>query len=454
MVKKTLHIFGLVTLSLFLITGIAVASEATSTLRTGINSGAGGTDDAILVGAPSVSPSAGTYTSTQTVTVTATGSVSICYTIDGTTPVCASAGSSCTTGTHYLSTISVSSTKTIKSISCYANNVQSSVTSSTYTISASSSSSSGGGGVTPPPAMPSTTNGSVIATASLGGETSLTGSNGTKATVKIEKDTLTASTAVAIESVAQTSSAVSGMVAGIGTGQTIVGNLYNYTATVGSTNLTTFTKAVTITMTYTDAQIQGLDENTLKIYYWDTATSKWVALSCTIDKTTNTITATTTHFTYFTVIGGATGSSTPDTNTTVPDSHLIDGDIVRASDAPGMEKFDVYIVKLINSKKYRRLVLSPHVFDSYQHLKWGNVKIITNTEMLTYTISNLVRCNDVAKKVNDPKVYRLYPDGDTGAKRWMNMSTSVFSSKYDWDAIYIINKVDRDAYATGTDLTS
>ncbi|MFA6436790.1 MAG: chitobiase/beta-hexosaminidase C-terminal domain-containing protein [Candidatus Paceibacterota bacterium] len=447
MVKKVLYVFGLMLLTSFLVIDVVSASEASGTLSPTLETGISGT----LIAAPTISPAAGTYTSTQSVTLTAAGTTGICYTANGTTPVCSALGTTCTTGTLYASAISVSSSQTITAISCYSNNRQSSTASAAYTISTSSSSGGGGGGV-PAQAMPSTTNGSVIATASLGGETSLTGSNGTKATVKIEKDTLTASTAVAIESVAQTSSAVSGMVAGIGTGQTIVGNLYNYTATVGSTNLTTFTKAVTITMTYTDAQIQGLDENSLKIYYWDTATSKWIALSCTIDKVTNTITATTTHFTYFSIIGGATGSSTPDTTT--PDSHLVDGDIVRASNAPGMEKFDVYIVKLINSKKYRRLVLSPHVFDSYQHLKWSNLKIITNAEMLTYTISDLVRCNDVAKKVNDPKVYRLYPDGDTGAKRWMNMSASVFSSKYDWDAIYIINQVDRDAYTTGTDLTS
>jgi hypothetical protein len=448
MVKKVLYVFGLVLLTSFLVIGVTSASEVTGTLSPTLETGISGT----LIAAPAISPAAGTYNSTQSVTLTSAGTTGICYTVDGTTPACSALGTTCTTGTLYSSAISVSSTKTVTAISCYANNRQSSTASAAYTISTGGG--GGGGGGAPAPTMPSTSNGSVTASPSLGGETTLTGNNGVKATARVEKNILTDSTVITITSVSQTSSSVTGMVAGIGTGQTMIGNLYDYTAMVGPTVVKTFPGVVTITMTYTDVQVQGLDENTLKIYYWDTATSKWIALSCTIDKVTNTITATTNHFTYFAVIGGSTGSNTPDTNTTAPDSHLVDGDIVRASDAPGMEKFDVYIVKLINGKKYRRLVLSPHVFDSYGHLKWGNIKIITNTEMLTYTISDLVRCNDVAKKVNDPKVYRLYPDGDTGAKRWMNMSAGVFSSKYDWDAIYIINQVDRDAYTIGTDLTS
>ena len=444
MIKKVLYVFSLVLLISFLVIDVANATALyEGTLAPILETGISGT----LVAAPTFSPAAGTYTATQSVTLTSAGTTGICYTVDGTTPVCSALGTTCTTGTLYSSAVSVASTKTVTAISCYSNNRQSSTASAVYTISvATSGGGGGGGGGGETVSMPTTVNGSVTATPSLGGQTSLTNSDGTQATTRVEQGTLSASTVVAITSLTQTSIQASGMIAGIGSGQTMVGNLYNYTATVGSTNVTTFTKTITITMSYTNSQIQGLDESNLKIYYWNTTTSQWIALTSTVDKVNNIITATTTHFTYFAIIGGAAASGGT--------SNLIDGDIVRASDAPGMEKFDVYIIKLINGKKYRRLVLSPHVFESYGHLKWSNIKIITNTEMQTYTISDLVRCSDAAQKVNDPKVYRLYPDGDTGAKRWMNMTANVFSSKYDWDAIYIINKVDRDAYTTGQDLTS
>jgi len=89
--------------------------------------------------APTASPDGGTYSSTQSVALTASGANSIYYTIDGTDPVCG------TTGLLYSGTITISSTKTIKAVSCYSGG-SSSVASFAYTISSSSSGGGGGGG--------------------------------------------------------------------------------------------------------------------------------------------------------------------------------------------------------------------------------------------------------------------------------------------------------------------
>jgi len=231
---------------------------------------------------------------------------------------------------------------------------------------------------------------------------------------------------------------------GIGSGQSLIGNyVYSYTATKGTENLTNFDKDVILTMTYKDDQLGGINETDLKISYWNESTNSWIALSSTVNTTTNTVTAYVNHFSYFALLAGEGGTET---------TGIIDGDVVRAPDALGMDQFDVYIVKLINGKKFRRLVLSPHVFESYGHLHWENIKTIANAQMLTYEISNIIRCYDPTEGVDDPKVYKLYPDGDTGAKRWMNMTANRFGASYDWDSIYFINKVDRDAYMTGQDL--
>ena len=110
------------------------ASEEIGSLCTGLNCPMEGT----VIGAPTASPAAGTYTSTQSVTLTATGATSIRYTTDGTTPVCS------TSSSLYSSAISITSTKTVKAISCYPNSNTSSVSSSTYTLVCATASVSNG----------------------------------------------------------------------------------------------------------------------------------------------------------------------------------------------------------------------------------------------------------------------------------------------------------------------
>lgn len=116
-----------------------------------------------------------------------------------------------------------------------------------------------------------------------------------------------------------------------------------------------------------------------------------------------------------------------------------DGDLARESD-----EFDVYIVKLVGSEKYKRLILNPDVFNMYGHLKWSNVQVVANGELAGYATSDLVR------EINDEKVYQLYPDGDTGTKKWVE-SLDCFTTKgFDWDSVYTINSFDRDSYTTAS----
>lgn len=120
---------------------------------------------------------------------------------------------------------------------------------------------------------------------------------------------------------------------------------------------------------------------------------------------------------------------------------IIDGDLIRAQGG-----IDVYIVKLINNKQFKRLILNPEIFDQYGHLKWENIKTVSQTEMDNFIISDLVRA------INDDKVYRLYPNGDTGEKRWIKTALDFSGYGFDSDAIYEINNFERDFYALGADL--
>jgi len=107
---------------------------------------------------------------------------------------------------------------------------------------------------------------------------------------------------------------------------------------------------------------------------------------------------------------------------------------------------DVYVVKYVGNKKFKRLILSPAVFNSYGHLKWKNIMDVDKSIADSFTTSDLVR----ATVAGDPRVYKLYPSGDVGEKRWIKTAETFNALGYDWDAIYTINETDRDSYSEGT----
>jgi len=128
---------------------------------------------------------------------------------------------------------------------------------------------------------------------------------------------------------------------------------------------------------------------------------------------------------------------------------VVDGDIVSATaafvDADGntYQPYDVFIVKIVGSKTFKRLVLNPQVFTSYAHLKWSNLKKLSAAEVAGFTTSSLVR------PINEAPVYKLSPMGDTGTKQWVDDLACFNSKGYDWDSVYTINAVDSGNYVTG-----
>ncbi len=297
------------------------------------------------------------------------------------------------------------------------------------------SGSSGGGGYTPPaPAMPTTTTGQVSATASAGGKTTLTTTSGTMAAAQLPANALSSNAVITLTEVAKTATTVSSAVAAVPATKIMVGSaIYNFTAAVGTTAVTTFNQNITLTFTYTDAQIAGLSESALKVYYWKEATSEWIALATTVNASTNTLTAVTNHFTNFAILADTAGAAQAQT--------IKEGAMIRA-----IGDIDVYIVKYVGSKQFKRLILSPSVFNSYGHLKWGDVMNVDKSVVDSFTTSELVRA------VNDPKVYKLYPAGDTGQKRWVKTAEGFNRMGFDWDAIYEINAVDRNSYVTSANI--
>ncbi len=89
---------------------------------------------------PTAIPAPGTYSSAQSIQLSAAGSSSIRYTTDGSVPTCSS-------GTVYISAISVAASATIRAVACYEENSVSAVASFGYVITTASG-GGGGGSIT------------------------------------------------------------------------------------------------------------------------------------------------------------------------------------------------------------------------------------------------------------------------------------------------------------------
>jgi hypothetical protein len=104
---------------------------------------------------------------------------------------------------------------------------------------------------------------------------------------------------------------------------------------------------------------------------------------------------------------------------------------------------DVYIVKYINGKMFKRLVLNPSVFENYGHLHWEDVMNVSQDVLDAYTTSEMVRSEETGR------VYRLFPNDDRGTKRMVEVG-GCFWNQIDQDSIYLINGFDERSYTTAS----
>ncbi len=136
----------LIIIALFLtLTNPVYSSEITGTISTGISTGDG--LNGLVIEPPVANPTSGVYSSTQSVSLSGgPGTVSIRYTTDG-------SDVNCSTGNQYSGPISISSSTSIKAISCYPNGIASPSVVFAYAINPPSapiiSGGGGGGGGTP-----------------------------------------------------------------------------------------------------------------------------------------------------------------------------------------------------------------------------------------------------------------------------------------------------------------
>lgn len=113
---------------------------------------------------------------------------------------------------------------------------------------------------------------------------------------------------------------------------------------------------------------------------------------------------------------------------------------------------DVYIVKHIGRKKYRRLILNPAILNSYANLRWNNVVTVSESTLRQYTISHFIK----VQGSNTIYELRASQHADTGVKHRVNLTPSQFvQAGFDLDSIFTVNRVEGSSqfYRTGADRT-
>lgn len=78
--------------------------------------------------------------------------------------------------------------------------------------------------------------------------------------------------------------------------------------------VTEFLEPIKITYNYQDADLFNINEDTLRIYFLNPQTNQWEALSSILDKENKTITAETTHFSHFAIMGEVKDNIPPTTD--------------------------------------------------------------------------------------------------------------------------------------------
>lgn len=123
-----------------------------------------------------------------------------------------------------------------------------------------------------------------------------------------------------------------------------------------------------------------------------------------------------------------------------PAANIPEGAIIQVIGDP-----DVYIVKYMGNKKFKRLILSPSVFRSYGHLKWENIIKVDKATLDSFITSNLVRSEN-------GKIYRLNPSGDNGIRNHIKDMNAFQRLSFDMDSVYQINTTDESSYRQGQEL--
>ena len=280
-------------------------------------------------------------------------------------------------------------------------------TATTCSGSSSSSSGGGGGGGGSSSSSPSTSSGTTSQSASKTVDGSGGGSVATsdsRAAVNIPAGL--ASGNVSMNIVPKASSGYTAPA----NKEALADQVFDFQLTSGGTTLSQFSQNVSLTFKYSDADISGLDENSLKVYYWNSSTNSWVLVDSTLDAANNTVTVEVDHFTIFGLFADSTSVST-ETPT---------GSLIKLSCPNGAGVNDpCRSVYYLASDARRYVFPNENTYYSW-YADFSNVSEVSSTEMASYAIGGNVTMRPgtyLVKITTDPKVYAVEAGGKL---RWVN----------------------------------
>lgn len=127
------------------------------------------------------------------------------------------------------------------------------------------------------------------------------------------------------------------------------------------------------------------------------------------------------------------------------DTTIEDGDIIQCKTSANPNA--VYIVKIVNGKKYIRHIVSLQIFNSYRHLKWTDLIQVQSLD--GFTLSGWARVNTGAAGAPGQQD-RVFEINDDQTKHWIDMTAAEFLLHGGKDeAIYSINDGELGLYKEG-----
>ncbi|MBT7929424.1 hypothetical protein HN682_05880, partial [Candidatus Peregrinibacteria bacterium] len=244
---------------------------------------------------------------------------------------------------------------------------------------------------------------------------------------------------------------------GYPSGKTVVGyHTYSLQALLGANSaLTTFEEPLTVTISYTDDEISGLEESTLGIQRWDD--SSWNNLTgCSVDTPNNEVTCLTSNFSTFGLFGEEQqqeeevdgSSSTTGGGILSPPSVpiiniqpiIINNTVTfNVSDAHQMtisdnedflnSGYESYNEKFLISKEYQ-----DGFYVKFRNLDGGVSEVLYVSKKITEVPESTSQENRLIKYLNSPKVYFI----QNNKKKWITDEQSFNYFNYNWSEVIII----------------
>lgn len=127
------------------------------------------------------------------------------------------------------------------------------------------------------------------------------------------------------------------------------------------------------------------------------------------------------------------------------DLNIVDGDIIQCKNSANPNA--VYIVKIVNGKKYIRHIVSLQIFNSYRHLKWDNLIQVQSLD--GFTLSGWARVTTGANGApgQQDRVFEINADQ---TKHWIDMTAAEFLQHGgSEEAIFNVNPSELALYKEG-----